>query len=215
MNVENYLNQYYKLDEIEKTIIKLAEETGTPILSISKARILSFLVKIKNPKIALEIGLGIGFSTYSILNALDEKAKLISIDKNFHRIEIFYEKIYKKLLNKKIKEKLSVYPIDAFYAFEIFCSINKKFDFIFIDSQKRDYYFFYDYLIKLTKKGSIVVIDNITYNFQTFQKITDRSKKYLEGVKLVEKFLKKISSSRDFKAVYFPAGDGMCGLIRL
>ena len=213
MNVEEYLSKFYSLDNIEKYIINLGKATKTPILSIPKAKVLSLLVKLKNPENSFEIGLGIGFSTYSILKSLD-KGKLISIDKNFHRIEIFYEKIYRKF-NEAIKRKLTVYPVDAFYCMDIFCNLKKKFDFIFIDSQKRDYFYFYDYLLKLTKKGSLIVIDNITYNFQTFKKIDGRSKKYLEGVKLVEKFIQKVSYSNYFKVGFLPIGDGMCSLIRL
>jgi len=214
MQIEDYLSQYYQLDEIEEIIINIAKETKTPILSISKAKILSFLVKILKPKDCLEVGLGLGFSTYAILKELESNANLISIDKNFHRIDLFYEKIYKKF-NKKLRRKLTVYPLDAFYTFEIFEKIDKKFDFIFIDSQKRDYYYFYDYLVNLTQKNSLILIDNITYNFQTFKKITERSEKYIEGIKLVEKFLKKISKSKKFKFTFFTNGDGMCCLIRL
>ena len=214
MQIEDYLSQYYQLDDIEEMIVNIAKETKTPILSISKAKILSFLVKILKPKDCLEVGLGLGFSTYAILKELESNANLISIDKNFHRIDLFYEKIYKKF-NKKLRRKLTVYPLDAFYIFEIFEKIDKKFDFIFIDSQKRDYYYFYDYLVNLTQKNSLILIDNITYNFQTFKKITERSEKYIEGIKLVEKFLKKISKSKKFKFTFFTNGDGMCCLIRL
>ena len=214
MNVEEYLTEFYKLDNIEKEILKIARETCTPILSLSKAKILSSIVSIKSPDLCLEIGLGIGFSTYSILKELKSNAKLISLDKNFHRIDIFYEKVYKKFSNN-LKDKLEVFPLDAFYVFEIYNNINKKFDFIFIDSQKRDYYYFFPFLINLTKKGSIILIDNITYNFQTFKNITDRSENYKKGIELVKKFIKLISSSQYFSCSFIPAGDGMALLVRL
>ncbi len=214
MNVEDFLSQYYKLDKIEEKIIKLAQLTGTPILSLSKAKILSFLISLKKPINVFEIGLGIGFSTYSILKSLSEKSTLISIDKNFHRIELFYEEIYKYLPNK-LRRKLNVYPVDAFYCMDIFSQIGKKFDFIFIDSQKRDYYYLYKYFLKITKKGSVILIDNITYNMQTFKKITERSKGYIEGIKLVKKFLIKISKTNEFSTTFIPAGDGMAVLVRL
>ncbi len=214
MNVEEYLEKFYNLDKLEKLIINLANDTKTPILSLAKAKILGSLVKLKNPLNCFEIGLGIGFSTYQILKNLDDDSKLISIDKNFHRIEIFYERVYKNF-NKELKRKLTVYPLDAFYCMDIFLNLNQKFDFIFIDSQKRDYFYFYDYLVSLTKKEALIVIDNITYNMQTFKTITRRSEKYLEGVALVEKFIDKVSNSKYFSVSFIPAGDGMCCLIRL
>ncbi len=214
MNVEEYLEKFYKLDDLEKLIINLANETKTPILTLSKAKILGLLVKLKNPSNCFEIGLGIGFSTYQILKNINENARLISIDKNFHRIELFFENIYKKF-DLKLKKKLSVYPLDAFYCMDIFLNLNQKFDFIFIDSQKRDYFYFYDYFVNLTEKDALIVIDNITYNMQTFKEVTKRSEKYMEGVNLVKKFINKISNSEHFLNSFIPAGDGMCCLVKL
>ena len=214
MKIEDYLLSLYKLDEIENFIIKLAKETVTPILSPLKCKILSTIVSLKKPKKCLEIGLGIGASTYAILKELDERSELISIDKNFHRVEIFYEKVYKKF-PKEFREKLKVYPIDAIYVFEIFKSLNKKFDFIFIDSQKRDYYSFYPYLKILINQNGVIVIDNITYKEQIYKKLIERSEKYMEGVKLLDKFNRLMINDNEFNASFIPVEDGMGVFIKL
>ncbi len=213
MNIEKYFLSLYQFDEIEKLILKYADETCTPILSPIKSKILSNLILIKNPKNVFEIGLGIGFSTYSILKSLNNNSSLITIDKNFHRVEFFYEKIYKKL-RKNFKKKLTVYPLDAIYVVDIFINIRKKFDFIFIDSQKRDYFNLIDLVIKIVNKKGIILIDNITYKHQIYNENPTRSEKYKEGIDLVDKFNKKIVSMSNFSVSFIPAGDGMALIIK-
>ncbi len=214
MDLNNYLLSLYKFDEVENLIIEFAKKSKTPILSPLKGKILSFLVKLKNPKDCFEIGLGIGFSTYQILKSLSENSTLISIDKNFHRIDFFYENIYMKF-PYKLRKKLKVFPLDCFYVMEIFKKMKKKFDFIFIDSQKRDYIKMIEYLKSILRKNGLCIVDNITYSKQILEIPTFRSLKYIEGIKLVDKFNKKISFSKDFLSCFIPVEDGMGLIIRL
>ncbi len=201
-------------DQFEHHIIEYAKSENIPYLSPEKGKFLSFITKLKNPFKCLEIGLGSGYSTYKILKSLGKNGKLISIDFNFFRVELFYENIFKKL-PKSLQKKISVYPLESFYVLDKLIETNEKFDFIFLDATKRDYFNYYKILPDILNNKGILIVDNITYSKQTFHLETKRSKNYIEGIKLIEKANKYLLGMDNFETVFLPVGDGISISIKL
>jgi predicted O-methyltransferase YrrM len=212
MDILQYIDTVYSeaiiFDEIEKKIISFARKNSIPYLLPVKGKILSCITRLKNPKNILEIGLGSGFSTYILLKSTDDNSKIISIDFNFFRINDFFENIFKQL-PEKYKTKLTVYPLDIFYALDKFMEIEKKFDLIFLDSTKRDYLELLPLLVEILDNNGILLCDNITYGNQTFKNIAKRSENYLQGVELLHKFNKKLLSYDFLHTCFIPVADGM------
>ncbi len=210
MNIQEYFNNFFKenLTFLEKEIIKLAKASKTPFLNELKAQFLETIVTIKSPLRVLEIGTGSGYSTYKILKALPNDAKLISIDYNFHRIDYFYENIFKKL-PENLKDKLNIFPVESFYAIKIFQKIGETFDFIFIDAIKREYIQYFIEVDKILNKDGILLFDNISYNMQIINVEAKRSKNYLKGISLVNEFNKQLVLNKNYKTSLISIGDGM------
>ncbi len=212
MEIQEYINTLYiehkYLDDIQKNILNYAKKEKIPFLSPVKVKILSSLIKIKRPEKVLEIGLGSGFSTYSILKSMNGNGELVSIDFNFFRVEYFFENIFKKLDNN-LKRCLVVYPLDIFYVVKIYREIEKKFDFIFLDATKKDYLFLLPELENLLNVNGVLLCDNITYSEQTFRSVTDRSKNYLKGIEFLDEFNKRLLKTQSFYTSYIPVEDGM------
>ena len=201
-------------DQFENYIIEYAKSENIPYLAPEKGKLLSFITKLKNPLKCLEIGLGSGYSTYLILNSLSRNGKLTSIDFNFFRVELFYDNIFKKL-PKSLQNKISVLPLDSFYVLEKLIEINEKFDLIFLDATKRDYFKYYQILPNLLNNKGILIADNITYSEQTFHPEAKRSKNYLEGIKLIEEANKYLLDMDNFETVFLPIGDGISISLKL
>lgn len=105
----------------------------------------------------LELGTSIGYSTMWIMAAFSENSKdstLITIEQSVKKYELAQENL-KPLFgdsiefhNKVIKEYLPT------------LSINRTFDFIFMDADRGNYFEYWNYIKKFLNKKSIVIIDN-------------------------------------------------------
>ena len=91
---------------------------------------------------------------------------------------------------------------------EVIDSLDKSFDFIFLDGPKAHYLEYYPRLKAMLKSGGVLVADNVL-----FRGYVDPSNKFprrfITIVKRMRKFLSLISADEDFVVSVFEAGDGV------
>jgi len=155
ISVENFFkNQNFKLknfyfenksiteeaEEIEKNITNLIIKADkTKLGGRADLNLLYNLVFLKNPKLILETGVALGWSSLSILTALKKNSnfgsRLISIDMRYPLV-----KNYNKYRAIVVQDKSNWHLIDAIDFFGIFKADkiinNKKYDLIHYDSDK-------------------------------------------------------------------------------
>ncbi len=216
MDIEKYFIEFIKQnnEKLENYIISSAKQYSIPYLDELKAQFLETAVKIKSPEKTLEIGLGSGYSTYKILKSLPTNGQLISIDYNFWRVEFFYENIFSKF-SESLKNRVNVFPVDSFYALDLFININERFDFIFIDAMKKDYILYLDKVENLLNIGGVLIFDNITYNKQLINLEIKRSENYIKGINLVNKFNQKLIGNKKFITSFITIGDGLSFSVKI
>ena len=126
------------------------------------------LIKTNSSKRVLEIGTSNGYSGIWILNALKEtKGKLTTIE--------FWEK-RQSVARKNFQicfPEVSVEPKigSAIIILEdILDEINKnkreKFDFVFIDANKKEYIQYFELVDKMLEKNGVIVADNILSHYE-------------------------------------------------
>ncbi|SNR67184.1 O-methyltransferase [Desulfurobacterium atlanticum] len=199
-NVENFISIYNKREPLLIEIEEFAKKEKVPILLPSSANLLKLLCKLKQPRTILEIGTGIGYSTLSILYALNGNCELISVDFNRDRIEIASSFI------KKSGFKATLIHNDAFNALRDFLAEGKTFDFIFIDSMKSEYPFFNYKIQALLKENGMAVFDNVLFRGYVCGVHPER---YKRAVFLLKKFLKDVKTYPNFENSIIPVGDGL------
>ncbi|MFQ5440910.1 MAG: O-methyltransferase [Nitrosopumilaceae archaeon] len=139
----------------------------------------NILLKSKNAKRILEIGMSTGYSTMWFAESLiqQEEGKIISIDQDKKKIE----RAKKNFEDSGLQDLIEIRHGDAL---EVLSQIQEEensaemFDFVFIDADKERYIQYFDAVLPMVKTGGIIGADNILFP-ERFQKFT---RPYVEHV---------------------------------
>ena len=145
----------------------------------------------------LEIGTFTGYSALCMAEALPENGIIDTIEIN-DELESF---ILKHIKNSPYTDKINLIIGDAL---EILPELDKTYDLIFIDGNKRHYCDYFNLAIKLIKPGAFIIADNVLWS----GKVTEHheSKDYqTEGIKAFNDMLAK---NKNIEKVIFPVRDG-------
>jgi predicted O-methyltransferase YrrM len=145
---ENSLLNNIREDAIKKNV---------PIIKAEVKNLLRCMLAIKKPKMILEIGTAVAYSTIIMSDFIDESGKIITIERSNEMIEKAKKNI--KLANKE--DKITLLEGDAS---KILPSLTESFDVIFMDAAKGQYLTFYPECLRLLKKDGLLISDNVLQN---------------------------------------------------
>lgn len=181
-------------DEILIKIRESCRYSTMPDSSVSanQGKFLQILAKSCCAKNILELGTLVGYSTIWLARALPEDGKIVTVE---------YDETNYNIARRNIEEAgySNIVTIIKGKALDILPDIEKKrlypFDFIFIDADKPPYVEYLDWALKLSRKGSIIVFDNVIRKGNILDNNTSDPK--VIGVKRLNDYLK------DFKEADF------------
>lgn len=137
------------LYEIEKE----ARKQEVPIIRTEMKNLIKVLLQIKKPEKILEVGTAVGFSALFMSRYLEPGAAITTIERYEPRIEKAKENF------KKADEKQCITLLEG-DAMEILKNLEETYDFIFMDAAKGQYIHFLPDILRLLKKGGLLVSDN-------------------------------------------------------
>ena len=161
-------------------IEKMTEREFLPIIGPDKGQVLVKVIRDSKPKRILEIGTLIGYSAILMAKELPADACLTTIEIHAGEAKLARENIEKA----KLLPKIDVIVGDAL---EIIPKLTGKFDVVFIDAAKEEYYDYLKLIEKKLHKGSVVVADNAGI-------FADQMKKYLEYVRTSGRYTSEYKS---------------------
>lgn len=160
-DVDQYINQLLlPNDTLLTDVIQSIESAGLPPISVSanQGRFLQILTLLSKPKRILELGTLGGFSTIWMARALPEGGKLISLEINPVCASVAQNNINLAGLKDKVEirigKALDLLPI-------LLENKEGPFDMIFIDADKPPYAEYFDYAVKLSRPGTLIICDNV------------------------------------------------------
>lgn len=202
----NRINNEYISSFIEDIIIdydflelrKFAEKENVPIMKLESKEFLKSLLAIKRPKSILEIGTAIGYSSLVFDKYSDAKITTIELSEDMAHIA---------------QENFNKYNVDINLindnAEKALTKLNQGFDFVFIDANKSNYKFYFDYVDKnLLNNGGVIIADNILFRGEVCNDDLVEKRK-ITIVKRLRNFLAYITSRDDYKTSIIPIGDGI------
>jgi len=120
-----------------------------------EGKILSELVRLKNPRSVVEIGTLYGYSLSWILEAIDSEAKVWSVEK----LEDNFAKSISFLNTHNKASQVNIVHSSGIDFFEKW-DFSQKIDFLFIDADKGNYLNYLNLALPHLSKGAVVVGDN-------------------------------------------------------
>ena len=169
-----------------------------------QGRLLSLISKIKKPKHILEIGTFTGYSALCLAEGLKKGGEIHTIDKNEELLQI-QNKYFKK---SNYRDNIFQYTMDASI---MLGKMNKKFDIIFLDADKKNYVNYLNYIPNILNKNGILIADNVLWYGKVLGKISETD----QETKAIHQFNKKLKNSKKFQTIILPLRDGISISIKL
>jgi predicted O-methyltransferase YrrM len=174
-----------KIEEQEKFEQENPYETPNPekLLAIGRNTGIFYnvLLKSKDAKKILEIGMSAGYSTIWFAEAISKKpgGKIITIDQDKKKIE----RAKRNFEDAGLSDLIDIRHGDAL---EVLLDIknesnsSESFDFVFIDADKERYIQYFDVILPMVKPGGLIGADNILFP-ERFQKFTNLYVKHVRN----------------------------------
>lgn len=182
---------------------KYAKTNLTPILRPKSARFLRDLCKEKKPQKILEIGTAIGYSA-SLMLSCCKNASLVTIEKDAHMALLAKETFLARNLTRQVR----LIENDAFEALKSLVSEGEKFDLIFLDGPKGQYFKYLPLLKQLLgKKGTLLADDVLFHGY--VKKEGDPGHKHRTIVASLRAFIADLQADESFKTSLLEFEDGL------
>lgn len=159
--VDDYLTQLLvPSDPALDNALQASNESNLPAINVSPTlgKLLNILALSIRARSILEIGTLGGYSTIWLARALPENGKIVTLESNSKHAEIARSNIEQANLSDKVEirvgEALSTLP-------QLAAENYAPFDLIFIDADKQNIPAYFEWSLKLTQCGSLIIIDNV------------------------------------------------------
>ena len=159
------------------------------------------LCRENKPKKILEIGTAIGYSASIMLNA-SKSANILTIEKDEQMAKIARQ----TFLERNSSQRITLIEGDAF---DVLNDLkNEKFDFIFLDGPKGQYFKYLPLLKKMLNLNGFLLADDVLFHGYV-KKVGDPGHKHRTIVASLRSFISDLTIDKNFKTTLFDFEDGL------
>ena len=147
-------------DEVLTEAIRASEAAGLPSIAVSasQGKLLHIIARAMGTRSALEIGTLGGYSTIWIARALLGGGHMITLEADPKHAEVARANIaragFAEIVDVRLGKALDTLP-------KLKAENQGPFDLVFIDADKVNIPQYYEWSLKLTRPGSLIVVDNV------------------------------------------------------
>jgi predicted O-methyltransferase YrrM len=159
--VDTYLNELLvRSDDALEQALARSAAAGLPAISVSptQGKFLMMLARIQGARRILEIGTLGAYSTIWFAKALPADGRIITIESEPKHAEVARENVVAaglgEMVDVRLGKALDVLP-------DIAAENVGPFDFTFIDADKPNIPEYFDWALRLSRSGSIIIVDNV------------------------------------------------------
>ena len=189
--------------DILETIEQEALKERVPIIRKEMESFLRVMLTITKPKRILELGTAVGYSAILISEAIEKDASIITI-------ENYEKRIVQARDNFKKADKEDVITMLEGDAMEIMPGLEgDSFDFVFMDAAKAQYIHFLPEVMRLMKKGAVLITDNVLQEGDIIQSkyVVRRRDRTIH--KRMREYLEVVKNHPELETTIVPIGDGI------
>lgn len=143
-------------DPVFEAILRANAAGGLPAIDVSPAqgKFLNLIVRIAGARRILEIGTLGGYSTVWMAKALPAGGRLITLEYAERHAAVARENLARAGLLDRVEVRVGA-------ALDLLPTVDGPFDLIFIDADKPNNPGYLDWALKLSRPGSVVILDNV------------------------------------------------------
>ena len=159
--VDTFINsQIVPSDLALEAALDACAAAGLPSISVTPAqgKLLHLLAVLQGAKNILEIGTLGGYSTIWLARALPTNGRLVTLEANAKHAQVASENITRAglahLVELREGRALETLP-------ELAAEGLESFDLVFIDADKRNNPRYFEWALRLARKGTLIIVDNV------------------------------------------------------
>jgi predicted O-methyltransferase YrrM len=213
--VDHYINQLLiPSDPILEAAVHDSDSAGMPTIQVSppQGKLLHLLVRATGARNILEIGTLGGYSAIWMARALPPGGRLLTLEANAKHFEVARNNFARAGLTNVIEQRLG----PALQTLpQVLAEQRGPFDLIFIDANKTTIAEYFDWSLKLSHKGTLMIVDNVIRHGTVIE--SDSTDEDVQGVRRFNERLAKESrvSATQIQTVGSKGHDGFALLVVL
>lgn len=194
--VDHYISSLFKTeDDALSATLKSLDESGIPQISVSpnQGKFLQILATLCQAKKILEVGTLGGYSTICMARALPADGRIITLELDPKHAAVAQKNINNAGQGSKVDIRIGK-AIESLP--KLLAEHAGPFDMIFIDADKAPYAEYFQWALKLSRPGTLIIADNVIRE----GKVLDPNSKD-DMVTGVQRFNKILAENKDVTAV--------------
>ena len=204
---ERIVSYIHSLEKTNSEVLEKIEEQAhidnVPIIRNEMESFLSVMLYIKKPKRILELGTAIGYSAILMRECIDEDGKITTI-------ENYEKRIVEAKKNIELSGKGQIIELLEGGATEVMKTLpSRQFDFVFMDAAKAQYIYFLPEVLRLMKKGAVLITDNVLQEGDLIESrfVVERRDRTIH--KRMREYLEVVKNHEELETSIVPIGDGI------
>ncbi|HEX7034652.1 MAG TPA: class I SAM-dependent methyltransferase [Pseudomonadales bacterium] len=171
-------------------------------ISPEQGALMALLVRLIGARRTLEVGTFTGYSALAVAEALPDDGRVIACDVSEEWTAVAREAWRAAGLAHKIELRLgpALETLDALLA----AGEAGRFDFLFIDADKRNYDGYYERGLELVRSGGLIAVDNVLWGGSVAEPARQDA-----DTRAIRALNEKIAGDARVDAVLLPIGDGL------
>jgi predicted O-methyltransferase YrrM len=209
INLTDELTAYIRRVGIHEDadLAALREETAhhpSAIMQIApeQGAFMALLVRMLGARKSLEVGVFTGYSAMVVAKAMGPEGRVLALDVSEEFTAVARRHWAKAGVADRIELRLR--PAIESLKELVAAGETETFDFAFIDADKPNYDAYYEYALKLVRRGGLIAIDNVLWE----GKVIDSSDKTAHTV-AIRTLNEKVHGDKRVDGVLVPIGDGL------
>ena len=193
--VDDYIaDLFVDEDDVFEQVLANIDEADIPRWNISpnQGKLLQVYAKLCNARRILELGTQGGFSTIWLAKALPDDGTLVTLELDENCVNVAKRNMALAGVENivEVKQGIALDSLNAMIAEGV-----QPFDLVFIDADKPPYAEYLDCVLKLSRKGTFIIADNVIREGKVLQEHSDDP-----AVKGVQRFNKALAANKNVHA---------------
>jgi len=202
-----YLDQLIpQTDPLLREMEEFGAQHGIPSADREVALFVEITARAINARLALEIGMAIGYTTTHLARAVGDDGLVVAIDPSDEMIKATEGYLTRAGLRDRVR-------IERGKALEVIPQLTETFDLLFIDALKEEYAGYLELALPKLRQGGVVIVDNLLWGGQVAGEI--RSPDQEGSTYALRDFNKQFVGHPQLRAEVLSVGDGLGYAVKL